>query len=163
MKASLRYVILTGGAALLAATAIDTFAVVGRHVGLPVPGSIEMMQAVVLVSGIIAMLVATVENAHARVKLVIDRLPADRRALADRVSNIFTLAFFIALLVGSSWIAWDLRDVYEQSELLGIPWMALRIVAGLVLLATCGVLVRRVLVGSDVSGGTPSNAVMEVE
>ena len=163
MKASLRYVILTGGAALLAATAIDTFAVVGRHVGLPVPGSIEMMQAVVLVSGIIAMLVATVENAHARVKLVVDRLPAGQRALADRLSNLLTLAFFIALLVGSSWIAWDLRDAYEQSELLGIPWMALRIVAGLVLLVTCGVLVRRVIVGSPVSGGTPSNAVMDVE
>ena len=163
MSVPLRLIIWTGGLALLAATAIDTFAVIGRHVGLPVPGSIEMMQAVVLVSGVIAMLVATIENAHARVKLVVDRLSPARRAVADRLSNLLTLLFFAALLAGSSWIAWDLRDAYEQSELLGIPWLALRVIAGLVLLATCGVLALRVIRGSGQSGGTPANSAAPVE
>ena len=163
MSVPLRLIIWTGGLALLAATAIDTFAVIGRHVGMPVPGSIEMMQAVVLVSGVIAMLVATIENAHARVKLVVDRLVPARRALADRLSNMLTLLFFAALLAGSSWIAWDLRDAYEQSELLGIPWLALRIIAGLVLLATCAVLAWRVIRGSGQSGGTPTNSAAPVE
>ena len=163
MSAPLRLIIWTGGLALLAATAIDTFAVIGRHVGLPVPGSIEMMQAVVLVSGVIAMLVATIENAHARVKLVVDRLSPARRAVADRLSNLLTLLFFAALLAGSSWIAWDLRDAYEQSELLGIPWLALRIIAGLVLLATCAVLAVRVIRGSGQSGGTPANSAVHGE
>ena len=163
MSVPLRLIIWTGGLALLAATAIDTFAVIGRHVGLPIPGSIEMMQAVVLVSGVIAMLVATIENAHARVKLVVDRLSPARRAVADRLSNLLTLLFFAALLAGSSWIAWDLRDAYEQSELLGIPWLALRVIAGLVLLATCGVLALRVIRGSGQSGGTPANSAAPVE
>ena len=163
MSVPLRLIIWTGGLALLAATAIDTFAVIGRHVGLPVPGSIEMMQAVVLVSGVIAMLVATIENAHARVKLVVDRLSPARRAVADRFSNLLTLLFFAALLAGSSWIAWDLRNAYEQSELLGIPWLALRVIAGLVLLATCAVLALRVIRGSGRSGGTPANSAAPVE
>ena len=163
MSAPLRLIIWTGGLALLAATAIDTFAVIGRHVGLPIPGSIEMMQAVVLVSGVIAMLVATIENAHARVKLVVDRLSPARRAVADRLSNLLTLLFFAALLAGSSWIAWDLRDAYEQSELLGIPWLALRVIAGLVLLATCVVLALRVIRGSGRSGGTSANSAAPVE
>ena len=163
MSLPLRLIIWTGGLALLAATAIDTFAVIGRHVGLPVPGSIEMMQAVVLVSGVIAMLVATIENAHARVKLVVDRISPARRAVADRLSNLLTLLFFAALLAGSSWIAWDLRDAYEQSELLGIPWLALRVIAGMVLLATCAVLALRVIRGSGRSGGTPANSAAPVE
>ena len=163
MSLPLRLIVWTGGLALLAATAIDTFAVIGRHVGLPVPGSIEMMQAVVLVFGVIAMLVATIENAHARVKLVVDRLAPGRRAIADRLSNLLTLLFFAALLAGSSWIAWDLRDAYEQSELLGIPWLALRIIAGLVLLATCAVLAWRVIRSGGQSGGTPANSAAPVE
>nr|WP_272917858.1 TRAP transporter small permease subunit [Altericroceibacterium endophyticum] len=158
----------TGGLALLAATAIDTFAVIGRHIGLPVHGSIEMMQAVVLVSGVIAMIVATIENAHARVKLVVDRLSPRRRALADRLSDFLTLLLFASLLAGSSWIAWDLRDAYEQSELLGIPWMLLRVIVGLVLLATCGVLTIRVFRGArvrrdELSGGTASNSAVHGE
>ena len=145
MSLAMRMIVLIGGLALLAATTVDTLAVIGRHVGLPIPGSIEMMQAIVLVSGIVAILVATVESSHARVKLVVNRLPPHLREVADRLSDLLTLAFIAALLVGSGWIAWDLRDAHEQSELLGIPWMALRIVAGVVLLACCGVLGSRVI------------------
>ena len=134
--------------ALLAATAVDTLAVIGRHVAMPLTGSIEVIQAAVLLSGVIAMLVATVQNVHARVRLVIDRLPAGKRRVADRLSDLLTLAFFAALLVGSGWIAWDLRSAAEESELLGIPWMALRMIAAVILLVTCGVLAWQVLRGS---------------
>ena len=145
MSLALRTIIWIGGLALLAATAVDTAAVIGRHVGLPIPGSIEMMQAIVLISGMVAILVATIESSHARVKLVVSRLSPRRRLLADRLSDLLTLAFVAALLVGSAWIAWDLRDAHEQSELLGIPWMLLRLVAGGLLVACCGVLARRVI------------------
>ena len=145
MNRGLWLTVLIGGIALLAATAVDTLAVIGRYVGAPIQGSIELMQAVVLVSGIIALLVSTVENSHARVKLVVSRLSPRQRLLADRLSDLLTLLFMAALLAGSSWIAWDLRNAHEQSELLGIPWMALRLIAGLVLLACCGVLAKRVV------------------
>ncbi|OYX47706.1 MAG: hypothetical protein B7Y87_00180 [Sphingomonadales bacterium 32-64-22] len=145
MSLAMRMIVLIGGFALLAATAVDTLAVIGRHVGLPIPGSIEMMQAIVLVSGIVAILVATIESRHARVKLVVNRLPPHLRVLADRLSDLLTFLFIAALLVGSGWIAWDLRDAHEQSELLGIPWMALRIIAGVVLVTCCCVLGSRVI------------------
>ena len=139
-----RFVVLIGGLALLAATAIDTLAVIGRHVGTPVHGSIELMQAAVLVSGAVAILVSTIDMAHARVRLLVARLSPRRRIVADRLSDLLTLIFYLALLAGSSWIAWDLRAAHEQSELLGIPWMALRITAGLCLLGACGVLTWRI-------------------
>ena len=165
MTFPLKIVIWIGGIALLGATAVDTFAVIGRHVGLPVPGSIEMMQAVVLVSGVIAILVATIQNAHARVKLVVDRLSPAKRSIADRFSNLLTLLFVASLLFGSTWIAWDLRGAHEQSELLGIPWMALRVIASAVLLATCVVLAWRVVFGNKPADGqgTASNSAVGVE
>lgn len=137
-------VVLIGGLALLAATAIDTLAVIGRHVGAPVQGSIELMQAAVLVSGAVAILISTMDMAHARVRLLVARLSPRRRIVADRLSDLLTLIFYLALLVGSSWIAWDLRAAHEQSALLGIPWMILRIVAGLCLLTACGSLIWRI-------------------
>ena len=48
MSGPLKAAIWLGGIALLAATAIDTLAVIGRHLGIPVTGSIELMQAAVL-------------------------------------------------------------------------------------------------------------------
>lgn len=140
-----RAIIWTGGIALLAATLIDTVAVIGRHVSLPLIGSIELMQAAVLVSGSIAILVATMEGTHARVKLVVDRLGPGKRRLADRFSDLLTLAFFAAILAGTGWLAWDLRKAHEVSELLGVPWSAMRLVAGLCLLAACAVLGYRIV------------------
>jgi|GEM_PF-1338317 len=153
MTGAVRLVLWLGGMALLSATAIDTAAVVGRHLGMPMPGSIELMQAAVLVSGVIAILVATIENAHARVKLVVDRLSQRQRVLADRLSDMLTFLFFAAMLAGSSWIAWDLRHAHEQSELIGVPWAALRVIAGLFLFTTCCVLARRIVTGGRSAAG----------
>ncbi len=58
--------VIVGGGALLAAMAIDGLAVIGRHVGWPLLGSIEAVQAAVLVSGCVALLVATRARRHAR-------------------------------------------------------------------------------------------------
>ena len=138
-------IIWIGGLALLMATLIDTIAVIGRHVGLPLTGSIELMQAAILVSGGIALLVATLDSAHARVRLLVDRLPDGARQVADRVSHDLSLAFFLFLLAGSAWIAWDLRDGHEQSELLGVPWALLRLTALACLFATSLVLGYRIL------------------
>ena len=44
-----RWIIWVGGAAMLVATGTDTLAVLGRNFGLPLIGSIEIVQAAVLV------------------------------------------------------------------------------------------------------------------
>ena len=81
---SLRSVMIwTGGIALLAATALDTLAVVGRQVGFALHGAIELIQAAVLVAGSIALIAATAARNHARVRLVVDRL-GKSRAWLDR-------------------------------------------------------------------------------
>ena len=134
-----------GGLALLAATLTDTVAVIGRHVGLPLAGSIELMQAAILVSAAVGLVVATAERTHARVRLVVDRLTASWRGAADRFSDLLTLLFVLALLVGSGWIAVDLWAGHEQSELLGVPWALLRLVANVCLLAVCAILVRQIV------------------
>lgn len=139
------YAIWTGGLALLAATAIDTVAVIGRHIGLPLEGSIELMQAAVLVSGALGIVMSSLDDAHARVKLVVDRLPARWRGVADRVSDLLSVLFVAALLAGSAWIALDLIGAHEQSELVGVPWWLLRLVANVCLLATALILGWRVV------------------
>ena len=141
-------VIWIGGAALLAATFTDTIAVIGRHVGMPLPGSIELMQAVVLVSSAIGMVIATWEDSHARVRLLVDRLGRASRAIADRLSDAMTFIFVLALLAGSFWLSADLWDGYEQSEVVGVPWSVLRLIANLCLAAIALILLGRVLRGT---------------
>lgn len=134
-----------GGLALLAATTIDTLAVIGRQIGEPFTGSIELMQAVVLVSGSVGLLVATIDQSHARVHLLVDRLTGTARRVADGLSDALTLIFLLALVAGSVWIAAELWNGHEQSELLGVPWRVLRLIASAALLGASVVLLWRIL------------------
>jgi len=136
-----------GGLALLAATLTDFLAVIGRHVGVPINGSIELMQAVVLLSGSVSLVMATWDDAHARVHLLTERMTPALRSFADALSDLVSLAFLLALLSGSLWLAADLWGGHEQSELLGVPWAALRLIANLALAGTCVLLVVRLAQG----------------
>lgn len=136
-----------GGVALLLATLTDSVAVVGRYVGLPLRGSIELMQAIVLVAAASGLSLATLAANHARVKLVVDRLKGGLRNIADRISDLATALFFVALLAGSGWIALDLWGAHERSELLGIPWWLIRLYANLCLLCCVGIALRRAVLG----------------
>ena len=129
-----RIAVWTGGAALLAATAVDTLAVIGRNIGLPLLGSIELVQAAVLVAGVFGLLFATAGDDHARVRIVTDRLGRLRR-LVDPLAALSMALFFAALLTGSAWLAADLWNGHERSELLGVSWRALRLIANLGLAA----------------------------
>lgn len=140
-----RIAIWLGGIALLGATAIDTVAVIGRHLGMPLSGSIELMQAAILISSAVGLVIATLEQTHARVRVGIDRLGGTAREWADRLSDLLTLLFFACLLAGSLWLASDLWGEHEQSELLGISWQALRLVANIALAIACAVLAVRLV------------------
>lgn len=139
----MRWIIWTGGAALLAAALTDTLAVIGRHVGLPLHGSIEIVQAAILLSGGLALFVATVEFSHARVRLLTDRLPAAFAQAMRRVAAAMGALCFALVLCGSVWIAADLWNGHEVSELLGIPYRVLRIVGNACLLLTVLAFLRR--------------------
>lgn len=135
MSTGFRMLTLTGGIALLAATGIDTISVIGRHLGLPFRGSIELVQVAVLVAGTLGLLLATLGHAHAKVHLLIDRMSESRRAVLDRVSALLGAVFFATLLAGSVWLMADLWTGHEQSEVLGVSWRAMRIFANIVLAA----------------------------
>jgi TRAP-type C4-dicarboxylate transport system permease small subunit len=124
-----------GGAALLAVTATDTFAVIGRNIGLPIIGSIELVQPALMVSGIVALALATAGDEHARVRILAERIGRGR-GLAETWCCVATALFFALLLIGSGWLAFDLWNGHETSEVLGIPWALVRL-AGNLGLAAC--------------------------
>jgi len=137
---------LVGGLALLGAMATDFIAVIGRHTGLSLFGAIEIVQALVLVSGAIAIVIATVERSHAVVHLLIDRLAPRAQRLFGRINGLFSILFFLAAAGGSAVIAADMIGAHEESELLGIPMMPLRIVCTLCI-GACAALFLRDLAG----------------
>jgi TRAP-type transport system small permease protein len=118
-----------GAAGLLSAMLADAVAVVGRHVGKPLLGSIELVQASILIASSAAILSATVADKHAVVHLLIDRLPPRVSAVMARINAVLCAAFFAALALGSGWIASDMRGSHEVSEILGIPFGPLRVVS----------------------------------
>ena len=126
-----RVLVLIGGTALLLAMGVDAIAVVGRHIGVPLLGSIEIVQAAVLVSGATALLIATLARVHARVHLLVDRVSERPRAALERCGVACAALLYAALLVGSVWIARDLWHAQEESELLRVPYAPLRIYAAM--------------------------------
>ena len=133
-----------GAAALLVAVAVDAIAVIGRHVGKPLLGSIELMQAAILIAASTAIVSATLVDKHAVVHLLIDRLSPRARRIMDRVHAALCALFFAALAGGSIWIAFDLRGGNEESELLRIPYAPLRVLSIVSVLAVALIYASRI-------------------
>jgi TRAP-type C4-dicarboxylate transport system permease small subunit len=139
------WLLTLGSAALLFAMSVDALAVLGRHLGIPLLGSIEMVQAAILVASSVAVVAATIADKHAVVHLLIQRVGPRTRAILARIHALLCVVFFLALAAGSVWIAYDLRGGYEQSELLGIPYAPLRIVSILSMLAAAAIYLAQLL------------------
>lgn len=123
------------GGALLLAMLVDTTAMLGRQFHRPLLGAIELVQAAVLFGSAGALLLATLEHAHARVHLLVDRLPQGWQRLLSRLHALGAFVLFAGLLVGATWIMFDLWRGHEESELLRIPYRPLRIALVLLLVA----------------------------
>ena len=138
-----RWLSYLGAVALLFAMAVETIAVVGRHIGIPLWGSIELVQAGILVASSIAILSATMAKKHARVRILIDRVAGSSRVWLQRVQAFFCALFFCALAVANIWIFLDLREGHEESEVLHIPYAPLRILCIVVVLGIAFIFARR--------------------
>jgi len=90
---------------------------------------------------------ATLAEKHAVVHLVIDRLGPGVRAILLRIHAALCMIFFAALTAGSVWIFYDLRDGYEESELLRIPYAPLRAISILAVLSAAAIYAARVGAG----------------
>lgn len=144
-----KWLFYLGSIALLFAMAVDTLAVLGRHIGIPLPGSIELVQASILVASSAAVLSATLADKHARVRLVMNRMKGGPLAVLKRVQAAFSFLFFCALAAGSLWIFLDLRGGHEESEVLHIPFAPLRIVCIVSVLGVAFEFLRRLREGKS--------------
>jgi TRAP-type C4-dicarboxylate transport system permease small subunit len=135
-------IFIIGAAALLLAMAVDVLAVIGRHVGISLLGSIELVQAAMLLASSAALVAATLHRQHASVHLLIDRISARWRARVTIFNGMLSIIFFLALAAGSIWIAHDLWHAHEGSDLLGIPYAPLRIASIIALISVAALFAR---------------------
>jgi TRAP-type C4-dicarboxylate transport system permease small subunit len=139
-----QFVVILGGGALLGAMATDFIAVIGRHTGTPLLGSIELVQVLVGISGAMALLVATLRDSHAVVRLLLANIDPRYVARLQRVNAAAATLFFLALTTGSLWILLELRQAHEETELLRLPIWPLRLLIVGALLATTLLFLRKI-------------------
>jgi TRAP-type transport system small permease protein len=156
-----RVCFVIGAVGLLIAMATDAIAVVGRHAKLPLLGSIEIVQACIVMAASAAMVGATVAKGHAAVHILIERVPPMAAKLLERLSNLIGAVVAAGLFAGSIWIVADLWNGAERTELLGMPLKPLRLFwcASAALMAVI-FLIRAVAPGrNDPAAAEPDDAV----
>jgi TRAP-type C4-dicarboxylate transport system permease small subunit len=126
-RALVRASFVLGAFGLLAAMSIDAAAVVGRHLGIPLLGSIELVESCVVLMASASLVGTTLEQGHASVQIVTQQLSAAGRIRLRRVADLLSACFFAALSLGSIVIARDLWGGDERTELLGLPLAPLRL------------------------------------
>lgn len=126
---------LAGSAGLLTMMLVETLAVIGRHVGMPLLGALEIVQAALVPAACAAMLIAALQGAHAAVHLVTARLPRATRRWTASAGSVLAAVYFAALCAGSTWLAADYWNSFEQTEVLHIPFGPLRALAALAALS----------------------------
>jgi TRAP-type C4-dicarboxylate transport system permease small subunit len=136
-----------GAVALLLAMMFDSIAVVGRHIDVPLLGSIELVQACVVVVASAAMVSATLDGAHASVHILLERVKAGARAVFQRIADLASALFFVILIVGSVWLVLDLRGAHERTEVLHLPMDVLRIIWCASAALVCALFIGRFVFG----------------
>jgi TRAP-type C4-dicarboxylate transport system permease small subunit len=116
-----------GGAGLLGATAADAIAVAGRHTGFHLLGSIELVQACVVVLAGSAMLIATLVGEHASVHIITQRMRPQSAARLARAAALVSGIAFLLIAAGSAWVCAELWNGFERTELLHLPLRWLRL------------------------------------
>jgi TRAP-type transport system small permease protein len=123
----MRGLFVIGSVGLLGAMLVDAAAVVGRHIGVPLLGSIELAEACVVLMASASLVATTLERGHASVHIFTERLRPRAKERLQRVTSLLSAAFFALILAGSVIVAGDLWHGDERSELLEIPIAPLRL------------------------------------
>lgn len=121
-----RIAVAAGTCALLAAMSVEVLAVIGRHTGRPLVGSIEIVRACVVLATSSAIVAATALKAHASVHLLTERLSETSRARLARLGDLVSAVIFAVFAAGSIWIAAEIWPGDERTQLLGLPIAPLR-------------------------------------
>lgn len=126
--------VVLGSIGLLGAMATDAIAVLGRHTGFSLLGSIEIVQTMIVLLASSAIVLATLERNHAAVHILTERLAPRRAALLARLASAVSAMIVAVLLIGALWLLSDLWNAHERSELLHIPFRVLRAIFAATLL-----------------------------
>lgn len=126
-----------GSGGLLAATAADSIAVLGRHTGFALIGAIEIVQAAIVFIAASSMVAVTLARGHAAVHILTDRLGTARRVALARMANLLGAIAALLLIIGSLILLGDVWGGHERSELLHIPlrWFRVLMIAALAFMA----------------------------
>jgi TRAP-type C4-dicarboxylate transport system permease small subunit len=117
-----------GAGALLLAMATDAIAVIGRHAGFSFLGAIELFQVFAVVATSAAIVLTTLSKRHAAVHILTEYVAPPRKLWLDRAGLAAGALSFALLCAGSLWVAGDLWNTHEMTELLGIPLRWFRLV-----------------------------------
>jgi TRAP-type C4-dicarboxylate transport system permease small subunit len=123
-----RVLVGLGAVSLFGAMAADGVAVLGRHAGFALLGSIEIFQAMLVVALSCAILLASVMERHAAVDLLLGRVSAPARRHLTSIGKVSLAVTFGLLSLGSACVAYDLWGTHEMTEVLGVPLLPLRLV-----------------------------------
>jgi TRAP-type C4-dicarboxylate transport system permease small subunit len=117
---------MIGALGLLGVMLLDFAAVVGRHAGVPLLGSIELSEWCVVCMASASLLGTTLERGHASVHVLIEHIGDHPKRLLLRAANGLSALFFAFVLAGSLWLINELWRGDERSELLGLPIFPMR-------------------------------------
>ncbi len=117
---------LLGSVGLLLAMGFDVAAVIGRGIGVPLLGSIELIQACVVLAASSSLVGATLGGSHATMHVLVERLRPGVRDALSRTAQLLSALFFAWLAAGSIWVASELWPGRESTELLRLPIAPLR-------------------------------------
>jgi TRAP-type transport system small permease protein len=148
MKLLARVSFAIGSFGLLGAMLVDFAAVIGRRSGVPLLGSIELSEVCIVCMASASLLGVTLEKGHASVHLLTERLSERPKLAFARASEALAALFFAFILGGSGILVFELWHGAEESELLGLPILPLRILwcaslIGIVLCFSLRALTRR--------------------
>lgn len=116
-----------GSAGLLVAMGADALAVLGRHIGFTLPGSIEVFQVAAVVALSVAILLASLNDRHAAVDLLVGRASPRLGKILFLTGRLTLALTFMLLCAGSIWVSADLWSTREMTELLAIPLRPFRL------------------------------------
>jgi TRAP-type C4-dicarboxylate transport system permease small subunit len=123
-----RFLLATGSAGLLLAMATDAIAVLGRHTGFAVIGSIEIFQVAAVVALSSAVLLVSFMNRHATVDLIVGRASERTKSILAQIGRAALALTFGLIAFGSAWVAADFWPTHEMTEMLAIPLAPFRLI-----------------------------------
>ena len=140
-----RIALAAGSLALLVALATDALSVAGRHVGLALVGTIEIFETAIVIAASSAIVIATLDHGHARVRMLLERMTPSMESAFERATDLVSALILVTLAAGSIWLLSDLWNGFEMTEVLGIPLRWFRIFWIVSCLVTAGIFTARAL------------------